>query len=40
LHRASAGDAEWLQRVLDTVSQPFGARIDLGADGLLTLHPK
>ena len=40
LHRASAGDAEWLQRVLDTVSQPFGARINLGADDLLTLHPK
>jgi poly-gamma-glutamate capsule biosynthesis protein CapA/YwtB (metallophosphatase superfamily) len=39
LHRASAGDAEWLQRVLDTVCQPFGARIDLDADGILALHP-
>jgi len=40
LHRASAGDAEWLQRVMDTVSQPFGVRIDMDADGFLTLHPK
>ena len=40
LHRASTGDAEWLQRVLDMVSQPFGVRIDLDADGFLTLHPK
>jgi poly-gamma-glutamate synthesis protein (capsule biosynthesis protein) len=40
LHRASTGDAEWLQRVLDMVSQPFGVRIVLDADGFLTLHPK
>lgn len=40
LHRASASDAEWLQSVMDTVSQPFGARIDRDADSFLTLHTK
>jgi poly-gamma-glutamate capsule biosynthesis protein CapA/YwtB (metallophosphatase superfamily) len=40
LYRASAGDAKWLQRVLDTVSRPFGIGIDLDSDGLLTFHPK
>jgi poly-gamma-glutamate capsule biosynthesis protein CapA/YwtB (metallophosphatase superfamily) len=40
LHRASAGDARWLQRVLDTVSRPFGIGIDLDSDGVLTFHPK
>jgi poly-gamma-glutamate synthesis protein (capsule biosynthesis protein) len=38
LHRASSGDARWLRRVLDKVSRRFGSRIDLGPDGLLTLH--
>jgi poly-gamma-glutamate synthesis protein (capsule biosynthesis protein) len=40
LHRASAGDAKWLHRVLATVSRPFGIGIDLDSDGLLTVHPK
>jgi poly-gamma-glutamate capsule biosynthesis protein CapA/YwtB (metallophosphatase superfamily) len=40
LHKASVGEAEWLQSVLNTVSHPFGSRIDLDADGLLTLHPR
>jgi poly-gamma-glutamate synthesis protein (capsule biosynthesis protein) len=38
LHRASSEDARWLRRVLDKVSRRFGSRIDLGPDGMLTLH--
>jgi poly-gamma-glutamate capsule biosynthesis protein CapA/YwtB (metallophosphatase superfamily) len=37
LHRASRRDAQWLGTVLDNVSRPFGSRIDLGSDGLLSL---
>jgi poly-gamma-glutamate capsule biosynthesis protein CapA/YwtB (metallophosphatase superfamily) len=38
LHRASRRDAQWLTTVLDNVSRPFGSRIDLGSDGLLSLR--
>ena len=39
LEHASHADAAWLGRVLDRVSQPFGARITLTADGWLRLQP-
>jgi poly-gamma-glutamate capsule biosynthesis protein CapA/YwtB (metallophosphatase superfamily) len=38
LQRASGADVGWLRNVLDKVSRRFGSRIDLGADGLLTLR--
>jgi poly-gamma-glutamate capsule biosynthesis protein CapA/YwtB (metallophosphatase superfamily) len=38
LHCASDGDSRWLRKTLDKVSRPFGSRIDLGPDGLLTLR--
>jgi poly-gamma-glutamate capsule biosynthesis protein CapA/YwtB (metallophosphatase superfamily) len=38
LHCASDADARWLRYVLDKVSRRFGARLDLGTDGLLTLR--
>jgi poly-gamma-glutamate capsule biosynthesis protein CapA/YwtB (metallophosphatase superfamily) len=38
LHRASAENARWLRKTVDKVSRRFGSRIDLGADGWLTLQ--
>jgi poly-gamma-glutamate synthesis protein (capsule biosynthesis protein) len=39
LHQASRLDAQWVKTVLDKVSRrPFGSRIDLGSDGLLSLR--
>jgi poly-gamma-glutamate capsule biosynthesis protein CapA/YwtB (metallophosphatase superfamily) len=38
LHRASDADAAWLGSVLDRISRPFGSRVDLGPDGMLTLR--
>ena len=38
LHRASHPDAVWLRTVLGKVSRRFGSRIDLGADGMLSLR--
>jgi hypothetical protein len=38
LHRASGENARWLRGTLDKVSRRFGSRIDLGADGWLTLR--
>ena len=37
LHRASADDARWLCDRLDRVCRPFGARMEVAADGALTL---
>ncbi len=40
LERCSAADARWLQRELDRVSRPFGARIRRDPDdGWLVLEP-
>jgi poly-gamma-glutamate synthesis protein (capsule biosynthesis protein) len=39
LHRASGADSEWLRAVLERVSRRFGARVDLEADGILTVRP-
>jgi poly-gamma-glutamate capsule biosynthesis protein CapA/YwtB (metallophosphatase superfamily) len=38
LRRASAGDAEWLRRVLETVSAEFRSRVDREPDGTLLLR--
>jgi poly-gamma-glutamate capsule biosynthesis protein CapA/YwtB (metallophosphatase superfamily) len=38
LHRASQRDAVWLRIVLGKASRRFGSRIDLGADGMLSLR--
>jgi poly-gamma-glutamate synthesis protein (capsule biosynthesis protein) len=38
LHHASSSDSEWLRAVLDQVSRPFGTRVDLQPDGMLTVH--
>jgi poly-gamma-glutamate synthesis protein (capsule biosynthesis protein) len=38
-NRAIPTDAEWLASTLRRVSQPFGARVELAADGTLALHP-
>jgi len=38
LHRAPTKDAEWLQTVLDKVSRPFGTRIALDPDSVLTVR--
>ena len=38
LHWASHRDARWVKTVLDKVSRPFGSRIDLGSDGVLSLR--
>jgi poly-gamma-glutamate capsule biosynthesis protein CapA/YwtB (metallophosphatase superfamily) len=38
LHRTSHRDTRWFKTVLDKVSRPFGSRIDLGSDGLLSLR--
>jgi poly-gamma-glutamate synthesis protein (capsule biosynthesis protein) len=39
VNRAAPADAEWLGRTLRRISQPFGARIELAADGTLALYP-
>jgi len=39
VNRASPIDAEWLAGTLRRISQPFGARVELGADGTLALDP-
>jgi poly-gamma-glutamate capsule biosynthesis protein CapA/YwtB (metallophosphatase superfamily) len=38
LNRASAEEAEWLRNTVDRVSAEFGARVELAADGALTLR--
>ncbi len=38
LHRASPADAEWLRARLTDVSDTFGSRIDMDADGSLHLR--
>jgi poly-gamma-glutamate synthesis protein (capsule biosynthesis protein) len=38
LHRASHPDTVWLRTVLSKASRRFGSRIDLGADGMLSLR--
>lgn len=38
LNRASAEEAEWLRDTVDRVSAEFGARVELAADGSLTLR--
>jgi poly-gamma-glutamate synthesis protein (capsule biosynthesis protein) len=38
LQRVSEENARWLRKTLDKVSRRFGSRIDLGADGWLTLR--
>lgn len=37
--RATPTDAGWLARTLHRVSQPFGASVELAADGRLAVHP-
>ena len=37
-NRAAPADAEWLGSTLGRISQPFGARVELTADGTLALH--
>jgi poly-gamma-glutamate synthesis protein (capsule biosynthesis protein) len=37
-NRATPADAEWLGGTLGRISQPFGARVELTADGTLALH--
>ncbi len=37
LEHASAEDARWLQHTLDRVSRPFGARVEVDAEGDLVL---
>ncbi|WP_433253820.1 CapA family protein [Streptosporangium sp. CA-135522] len=37
LHRASREDSEWLQAVLNRIGRHLGSRVDLEADGMLTL---
>jgi len=37
LNRARAADAEWLACTLDRISRPFGAHIELAADGTLVV---
>jgi poly-gamma-glutamate synthesis protein (capsule biosynthesis protein) len=39
VNRATASDAEWLGRTLDRISRPFGAGVELTADGTLALRP-
>jgi poly-gamma-glutamate synthesis protein (capsule biosynthesis protein) len=39
LHHADSADSQWLRAVLDRISRPFGTRIDLQPDGMLTIHP-
>jgi poly-gamma-glutamate capsule biosynthesis protein CapA/YwtB (metallophosphatase superfamily) len=38
LNRASPDDAGWLRDTLERVSAPFGTRVDVSADGSLTLR--
>jgi poly-gamma-glutamate synthesis protein (capsule biosynthesis protein) len=38
LNRVCAADAEWLARTLARISEPFGAHIELAADGSLALR--
>jgi poly-gamma-glutamate synthesis protein (capsule biosynthesis protein) len=38
LCHASTPDAEWMRDVLNRVSSRFGTRIDLQADGMLSLR--
>lgn len=38
LNRTGAVAAEWLARALARISEPFGAHIELTADGTLTLR--
>lgn len=38
LHRASSGDSEWLQAVLDRVGRGSGSRAGLEPDGMLALR--
>jgi poly-gamma-glutamate synthesis protein (capsule biosynthesis protein) len=38
LHHASSADSQWLRAVLDQVSRPFGTRVDIQPDGMLTVH--
>jgi poly-gamma-glutamate synthesis protein (capsule biosynthesis protein) len=37
LRHADALDREWLRAVLDKISRPFGTRVELDDDELLTL---
>ena len=37
--RATPADAGWLAKTLDRVSRPFGARVELTADGSLAVQP-
>jgi poly-gamma-glutamate synthesis protein (capsule biosynthesis protein) len=37
-NRAAPADAEWLGSTLGRISQPFGAHVELTADGTLALH--
>lgn len=39
LNRARAADAEWLAGTLVRISEPFGAPIELAADGSLAPAP-
>jgi poly-gamma-glutamate synthesis protein (capsule biosynthesis protein) len=38
LHLAAQRDSRWVKTALDKVSRPFGSRIDLGSDGMLSLR--
>ncbi len=38
LNRASKADSQWLRDTLERVSEPYGSRVDLTPDGLLTLR--
>jgi poly-gamma-glutamate capsule biosynthesis protein CapA/YwtB (metallophosphatase superfamily) len=40
VNRATPADAQWLGHTLHRISQPFGARVELAADGSLALHPE
>lgn len=40
LQHASSEDAEYLRDVLDQISHPYGARVDLTSDGTLYLRPR
>jgi poly-gamma-glutamate capsule biosynthesis protein CapA/YwtB (metallophosphatase superfamily) len=39
LHASSSTDSAWLRVTLDHVSRPFGSRITLDPDGMLTVRP-
>jgi len=39
LNRAGAADTDWIARNLARIGRPFGAPVELAADGSLALRP-